>query len=127
ELQRILDGYSAAVVEKAKPLTEMLQKQQAQQQGMLAKIASELTGGDVLEGRKLFFGKSTCSTCHAVTSEGGTFGPDLTNIGDIRSRFDILEAIFFPSASFAREYETVSVTTSTGTLVGIITEQTDAY
>lgn len=127
ELLRILKGYSPAVMEKIKPLTDKLRKQQEEQSSRLANLEQQLKGGDVLEGRKLFFGKSSCSTCHAVESEGSTFGPDLTNIGDIRSRFDILEAIIFPSVSFAREYETVSVETTNGKYIGIITEQTDTY
>jgi putative heme-binding domain-containing protein len=41
-------------------------------------------------------------------------GPDLTRIGQIRSERDLLEAIAFPSASFARGYEPVSVRTTSG-------------
>src|SRR5690606_20847492 len=51
------------------------------------------------------------------------FGPDLTNIGDIRSRHDILEAIVYPSASFAREYETHQVITKSNIYTGVIAEQ----
>ncbi|MEX2595086.1 MAG: c-type cytochrome [Anditalea sp.] len=79
--------------------------------------------GDVGEGRKIFFGRSACYTCHSVGPDGGEFGPDLTNIGEIRSRHDILEAIMYPNASFAREYETYQVETKTNTYTGVIAEQ----
>ena len=42
------------------------------------------------------------------------------NIGGILSQHDILEAIVYPSASFAREYE--SSNTVTKTYTGIIKE-----
>src|SRR5690606_7948756 len=70
-----------------------------------------------------FFGKGTCFTCHAVGKEGSDFGPDLTNIGEIRSTHDLLEAIVFPSVSFAREYETYEIRTSDKTFTGIIRQQ----
>jgi putative heme-binding domain-containing protein len=58
-----------------------------------------------------------------VAGEGAIFGPDLTNIGQIRSNHDILEAILYPSASFAREYETTKITTKTATYVGVLKDQ----
>src|SRR5690606_7952684 len=86
-------------------------------------LEENLASGDVGEGRKLFFGKSACSTCHSVGPDGGNFGPDLTNIGEIRSRHDILEAIVYPNASFAREYETFRIVTQNNTYTGVIAEQ----
>ena len=54
---------------------------------------------------------------------GADFGPDLSNIGEIRSRHDILEAIVYPSASYAREYETSKIATKNSSYIGIIKEQ----
>lgn len=127
DLARILSKYPAGVKEQAKPVIAKIRSLHAAQQERLASLESELKGGDVLEGRKLFFGKASCSACHAVGPEGNPFGPDLTNIGDIRSSSDILEAIVFPSSSFAREHETVNVVTASGTYMGIIKEQTADY
>ena len=47
---------------------------------------------------------------HVGTGEGGKVGPDLTRIGGVRSERDLLEAIVYPSASFVRSYEPVTVT-----------------
>jgi putative heme-binding domain-containing protein len=88
----------------------------------LESIDATLARGDIDAGRRLFFGKATCSSCHAVGKDGAAFGPDLSNIGEIRSRHDILEAILYPSASFAREYETWRVRTRTGENTGIVKE-----
>ena len=55
---------------------------------------------------------------------GGQFGPDLTRIGQVRKKMDLLEAIVFPSASFVRSYETMQVTTGDGSmLAGIVSDQ----
>ena len=68
--------------------------------------------------------RSLCSICHRVGRFGGTLGPDLSTIGQVRSRRDLLEAIVFPSATFARGYEPVQIETSNGeTFHGIIGEQ----
>ena len=123
DLQKILKDYPAEVRKSADPVLNTLKQKNAARLAQLQSVESSLSPGDIGEGRKLFFGKSTCGTCHAVANEGSTFAPDLTNIGEIRSRHDILEAIMFPSASFAREHETSKIVTKTNTYTGIIREQ----
>jgi putative heme-binding domain-containing protein len=55
---------------------------------------------------------------------GGELGPDLTRIGQVRKKMDLLEAIVFPSASFVRSFETMQLTTDDGGLLaGIIRDQ----
>jgi putative heme-binding domain-containing protein len=120
EVEHLFKIFPPSVQKTATPLIETLRQRQAGRIEKLEQIETKIKGGDVAEGRKLFFGKALCSTCHAVVGNGGTFGPDLTNIGEIRSQHDILEAIVFPSASFAREYETVRVTTGAVSRDGII-------
>src|SRR5205807_1371391 len=52
-------------------------------------------------------------------------GPDLTKIGAVRSGRDLLEAVVFPSASFARGYEPYVVEIRSGrTVTGIIGRET---
>lgn len=123
DLQKILKDYPVEVRRSADPVLNTLKMKNAARLAQLQSAESSLTRGDIGEGRRLFYGKSTCSTCHAVANEGSTFAPDLTNIGEIRSRHDILEAIMFPSASFAREHETSKVVTKTNSYTGIIREQ----
>lgn len=122
-LGRLFATYPPAVQQAAEPVLAALRERHAERLARLEGLEQRLARGSIDAGRALFFGDSLCSTCHAVGEAGGTFGPDLTNIGDIRSRHDILEAILFPSASLAREYETYRVTTATGTYTGIIKEQ----
>ena len=123
ELKGLLNAYSQKVKSSADPLLTKLADKNAGRLAELTKLEASLTRGDVASGAKIFFGKGICSSCHAVAGKGAIFGPDLTNIGQIRSGHDILEAILYPSASFAREYETSRITTKTATYTGVLKEQ----
>jgi putative membrane-bound dehydrogenase-like protein len=123
DLSALLAAYPAAVQPGATRLMQTLRDRQAERLARLQAVEATLGRGDIDAGRRLFFGKSLCSTCHAVGSNGSRFGPDLTSIGDIRSRHDIVEAILFPSASFAREYDTYRVRTADAVHTGIVKDQ----
>jgi putative heme-binding domain-containing protein len=87
-----------------------------------AMLAGVRGGGDHVRGQLLFNSpKAACNACHAIGYKGGRIGPDLTAIGQIRSERDLLEAIVFPNASFARGFESVVVTTTAGeTVTGVL-------
>jgi putative membrane-bound dehydrogenase-like protein len=90
----------------------------ARQARELDVLVAGVRGGDHVRGQMLFnSAKAACNACHAIGYKGGTIGPDLTSIGQIRSERDLLEAIVFPNASFARGFEPVVVTTTTGEAV----------
>ncbi len=122
ELTGILQNYPESVRQSAASVMEILRQQNAERHDQLHSLEEGLVKGDIGRGRDLFFGKAICSTCHTVGDEGDSFGPDLTTIGAIRSRHDLLEAIVFPSVSFAREYETYVVQTATQTYTGVLKE-----
>jgi putative heme-binding domain-containing protein len=92
----------------------------------LQQLKPALTGGDPKAGRELFFSpKAICSTCHRIKDQGGLIGPNLSQIGAIRTREDLLESIVFPSASIARGYETLVAVTKDGrTITGVLTRET---
>ncbi|CAN5140711.1 hypothetical protein BH23VER1_BH23VER1_04330 [soil metagenome] len=54
--------------------------------------------GDWLAGRRLYFGKGSCVTCHTLRSEGVAFGPDLTNLVH-RDRASVLADLLDPSST----------------------------
>lgn len=93
---------------------------------VLDKRESTLLPGNIERGREIFVGKaSACASCHTIAGQGGKVGPDLTKIGAIRKRRDLLEAIMFPSASFARGYKTWTIVTDSGRVhSGLITRET---
>ena len=115
-----LAKYPESVQQKGEALLASLNVDAARQKRRLEELlAADKDGkeGDVRRGQAVFNSpKVACLSCHTIGYLGGTIGPDLTRIGQIRSERDLLEAILFPSASFARGYESVVVTTASGAL-----------
>ena len=110
-----LEHYPPSVQERGRELLASLDRDPLEQKKHLDELLASLGEGDVRRGQAIFNGeKASCSTCHAIGYLGGKLGPDLTRIGQIRSRRDLLEAIVYPSASFVRSYEPVIVTTASG-------------
>ena len=88
-----------------------------------------LHGGNAGRARWFFLTNSTvqCARCHAIRGEGGTVGPDLTEIGDKLSREQLLQAMIEPSARLSPGYGSVKLTLKDGQVVsGILMEETDA-
>lgn len=82
----------------------------AQQRAKLDEVLRSLPQGDIRRGQLVFNGtKASCSACHEIGYLGGQVGPDLTKIGTVREERDLLEAILYPSSSFVRSYEPVTV------------------
>ena len=117
-----LAKYPESVRQKGEALLASLNVDAARQQRRLEELLAAGkagNGGDVRRGQAVFNSpKAACLSCHTIGYLGGKMGPDLTRIGQIRSERDLLEAILFPSASFARGYEPVVVTTTSGAIHG---------
>ena len=123
-LQELFANYPEAIKEPLGALLSKLRSVRKERIDKIALLEQQVGAGNEERGRALYFGKATCSTCHAVREGGGTFGPDLTSIQKDRSVHDIIEAIVYPGVSFVREYETYKLNTKTGEIRGIIKEQT---
>ncbi|MGI8601731.1 MAG: PVC-type heme-binding CxxCH protein [Verrucomicrobiales bacterium] len=97
----------------------------AQQQTRLAELEAALDAGDANRGSLVFqSAKAVCNTCHQIGYKGGLIGPDLTKIGAVRTKRDLLEGVIFPSASFVRSYEPVQITKNDGqSIYGIVRGQ----
>jgi cytochrome c oxidase cbb3-type subunit III len=87
--------------------------------------SSEKPLGDVARGKALFYGDANCSLCHMVDGKGGRVGPDLSEVGESRTRAAIIDSVRNPSRrlawglseatkEFPQEYETVTVVTADG-------------
>lgn len=125
ELEKLLGAYPHEVQAAAAALLKRLNIDRETQRARLNELAIAIDGGDPARGKLVFASKKTsCSACHRVAGEGATIGPDLTKIGQIRSKLDLLEAVIFPSASFARGYEAFSVVTASGQIhTGILSRE----
>ena len=83
----------------------------------------ELAGGSWARGRKEFFGEqAACSKCHTVHGQGGTIGPDLSNLIH-RDYASVLRDISTPSFALNPEHLSYVVRLADGrTLTGVIQE-----
>lgn len=88
-------------------------------------LEKSLPPGDAARGSLVFqSARASCAQCHQIGYKGGTLGPDLSRIGAVRSRRDLIEAVVAPSASFVRSYEPVMIERKDGGVAyGIVTEQ----
>lgn len=113
ELDGLLSGEVTSLAEQGERLDEML---------------AALERGDIRRGQVVFNSSETaCLACHSIGYQGGDIGPDLTRIGQIRERRDLLEAIVYPSASFVRSYEPVVAVTASDSISGVPLEETDSH
>jgi len=126
QFDALLLRFPETLRQQAGPLLEKVKTGDAMLTERLDAITAKLVEGNVERGRGLFFSNQlACSACHRVAGTGGTIGPDLSRIGDIRKRRDLLEAIVFPSATIVNNYETWLAITSNGrTHSGVIQRAT---
>ena len=100
----------------------------AERAAKLKSLEGVVAAGDAASGEDVFFSqRAACSACHRVGTRGERIGPELTKIGEVRNRRDLLEAILFPSASLARGYESFHIVTGEGKVhSGLLSRETAA-
>jgi putative heme-binding domain-containing protein len=79
-------------------------------------IDSGLSNRNFEQG-KAMFAVTLCSSCHNMRGEGGTAGPDLTQLGTRFSTKDMLEAIIDPSKTVSDQYAATVFTMKDGNSV----------
>lgn len=127
QVNQVSKAWSTDSKQKLSPLFDELQALESDQLEKLDRLEPLTKFASVSKGKEVFFSeKAKCATCHKIGEIGGKIGPNLSAIGLIRRERDLLEAILFPSKSFAREYEPYSVVTEDGKVVsGLISHETD--
>jgi putative heme-binding domain-containing protein len=71
--------------------------------------------GDAGRGEKLFWSKAlSCGNCHRIGDRGTAVGPDLSAIGKLRGREDLLESILEPSRRIEPKYAAYVADTADG-------------
>lgn len=70
--------------------------------------------GDPARGERLFRGKGGCAACHMVNGAGGRRGPDLSDIGALRSPEHLRTSLVEPGKQVPGQWWTVRVRTPSG-------------
>jgi cytochrome c oxidase cbb3-type subunit 3 len=90
-------------------------------QGVTADGPSAKLAGDPDAGRKIFYGKGQCSTCHMIVGKGGFMAMELTSYARNRTADDIMQAIVNPDADLEPTSRVVHVRTRNGeSLTGVL-------
>jgi putative heme-binding domain-containing protein len=75
---------------------------------------ADYAGGDWLRGRAVFHGEAArCSRCHSIRGEGGTIGPDLSNLVE-RDFESVLRDVSQPNAAINPDFIAYQVATVDG-------------
>lgn len=90
----------------------------------VAAVLPLLKNADAARGRAVFF-TAGCAACHAVGSEGGAFGPDLTELAERGNVERVIHAILEPNAEITEGFSLINVTTTDGkSFAGRLQEET---
>jgi putative heme-binding domain-containing protein len=77
------------------------------------------------EQGKLMFDAARCSSCHLMRGEGGSIGPDLTQLGTRFTPKDMLESIIEPNKVVSDQYAATVLTMKNGSsILGRLTNET---
>lgn len=92
-------------------------------------VQSDSAGVRDFNRGKMLFAACLCSSCHSMRGEGGSIGPDLTQLGTRFSSKDILESIIDPSKEISDQYAAKNFILKDGsTVLGrLIREDNDKY
>lgn len=83
-------------------------------------------GGDAVHGGALFQ-RSGCPHCHRVSGQGDRMGPDLTTIGQSRSKEHLRQAVVDPEADVRQRYWVVRAKDAAGKPVEGFLMNEDTY
>ncbi len=83
--------------------------------------------GDPGRGEKLFWSQAlNCSSCHKVGDKGTPIGPDLSAIGKLRPRQDLLESVLEPSRRIEPKFAAYLARTADGrSFTGLLVKRDD--
>src|SRR5579859_2619099 len=78
------------------------------------KVESRKLPGDAIRGKEIFFGKGQCSSCHAISGQGGFLGPDLSSYASTASAKTIHDELVKPQRTPQTGYTPAVLTTTQG-------------
>lgn len=111
----LLRNRESDVIESWRETLTRLQQPPADISAAVDRWMADLPAGDPTQGYHVFRSeKAACSACHRIGYVGGNIGPVLSQIGNTRSRRDLIEAIMFPSARLEQSYRSTKIRMTDG-------------
>ena len=80
----------------------------------LGRLAPEKVPGDPKRGQDLYRTKGRCAQCHIVGGQGGSLGPELTEIGSRRSAAHLRATVLDPESRLPQGFLQVRLVTKEG-------------
>jgi cytochrome c oxidase cbb3-type subunit 3 len=80
----------------------------------LGRMAPETVSGDPKRGQELYQAKGHCGQCHIISGQGGSLGPELTEIGSRRSAAHLRAAVLDPASSLPEGFLELRLVTKDG-------------
>jgi len=124
KLRQVTDAGLSELISNGVPGTGMpafrtlsssqLQAVVAYLRSLQGKSDTRTVSGDPKHGKEIFFGKGRCSSCHAISGEGGFLGPDLSGYAYTASATTIHDEITRRRRVPQEGYRSAVLTTSTG-------------
>jgi len=130
-LAPLLDDPAAAVRTQAARTLRIIGGDAALREKISARLGSTLradstedwqqllaAGGDPEAGRRVFFSPgSTCASCHRIEARGGRIGPDLSIVGRVANRSQLIRSIVQPSDDIAPQFQGWEVRKTNGEII----------
>ena len=80
----------------------------------LGRTARETVPGDPKHGQEIYQSKGRCAQCHIVAGQGGSLGPELTEIGSRRSATHLRAAVLDPQSTLPEDFLALRLVTKDG-------------
>ena len=110
----IRDGVKGTEMPSAHTLTSREIWQLASYVRSLGRLPLENVPGDPKRGEEIYRAKGNCAQCHIVNGQGGSLGPELTEIGARRSASRLRAVLMDPGANVVEGFLEVRLVTSEG-------------
>ena len=93
----------------------------------LGRMAPETVSGDPKHGQELYQTKGHCSQCHIIGGQGGSLGPELSDIGSRRSAAHLRAAILDPGSTLPEGFLAMRLVTKDGRRISGVRLNEDTF
>lgn len=126
-LMRVIQvGIPGTEMPRSRLMTKLELRQLAGYVRGIARVSPRTLPGNAKNGQRLYQ-RSGCHICHMTGGEGGSFGPDLSDVGTRRSPEHLKETLVAPAATVSEDYLVVRIKTVGGGEIRGIRANEDAF